>query len=85
MIELQAILVLFRSDLSTAEIELFFLDGLGNSFLQWMQVFEDHPKLYAIQVASGSASQWKEVLMQVPEVAWAECLSIPTFAIDRAA
>jgi hypothetical protein len=82
--QLRVILVLFRRDLSVVEIEKF-LDGFGRSFLQCARVFEEHPKLYAVEVAAGEAAQWKDVLAQLPEVVWVEHLSVPTFVSDHEA
>ncbi|MCC6404929.1 MAG: hypothetical protein IT405_00895 [Candidatus Yanofskybacteria bacterium] len=73
------ILLLFRRSTDHGVGERILAD-FGASFVAWAQVFDRVRGLYAVRVAQGDPVAWREALMRLPEVEWAEVVSSVSFS-----
>jgi len=70
-----AVLVIFQQG-TPPEEAVASLCAFGDTILGWARVFEDRP-LYAIKVSQEDAGEWKEALLRMHGVVWAEVMCGP--------
>ncbi|MCC6934726.1 MAG: hypothetical protein IT406_03525 [Candidatus Yanofskybacteria bacterium] len=73
------ILLLFRRSTDLVACERILSD-FGASFAVWAQVFDRVRGLHAVRIARGDPVAWREALMRLPEVEWAEAVRSVSFS-----